>query len=55
MEWRCARAAARGLRLRPNAQTVADTAAWLRGREASGAWKNVLSAEQERAILAPAR
>ena len=52
MEWSCARAAARGLRLRPLAQTVADTAAWLRERDQSGAWRNVLSAEKERALLA---
>jgi 2'-hydroxyisoflavone reductase len=52
MHFACARAQARGLALRPLAQTVADTAAWLREREAPGAWKNVLSADQERDVLA---
>ena len=52
MHFAGARAKARGLAIRPLARTVEDTAAWLRAREASGAWKNVLSAEQERAVLA---
>jgi 2'-hydroxyisoflavone reductase len=52
MHFACARAKARGLAIRPLAQTVGDTAAWLRGREASGAWKNALSADQERDVLA---
>ncbi len=52
MEWSCARAAARGLELRPLAETVADTAAWLRERDHSGAWRNVLPADKEREILA---
>jgi 2'-hydroxyisoflavone reductase len=52
MEWSCACAAARGLRLRPLGQTIADTADWLRARDHSGAWRNVLTADRERAILA---
>jgi 2'-hydroxyisoflavone reductase len=52
MHFACARAKARGLAIRPLERTVEDTAAWLRGREASGAWKNVLSADQERDVLA---
>jgi 2'-hydroxyisoflavone reductase len=54
MEWSCARAAARGLSPRPLAETVADTAAWLRTRDHSAAWRNVLPADRERAILADA-
>ncbi len=41
-----------GLRLRPLAQTVADTAAWLAARDNAGAWRHVLSAGSERALLA---
>ena len=42
----------RDLTFRPLAQTIDDTAAWLRQRDNSGAWRNVLSAEKEREILA---
>ena len=41
-----------GLRIRPLAQTIGDTAAWLAARDNAGAWKNVLDAATERAILA---
>jgi nucleoside-diphosphate-sugar epimerase len=41
-----------GLRVRPLAQTVDDTAAWLATRDNTDAWKNVLDAATERAILA---
>lgn len=46
------RAAALGLVTRPLAATVADTATWLAQRDNAGAWKHVMTAEQERAILA---
>ena len=54
MHFACARAAAQGLVLRPLAETVADSAAWLRVRDHSNSWRNVLSAEKEREILAAA-
>jgi nucleoside-diphosphate-sugar epimerase len=54
MEFDCRRAAAAGLRVRPLAETIADTAAWLSTRDNSGAWKAVLTAEREREILAHA-
>lgn len=53
MEFSCARATARGLRFRTLAQTVDDTAAWLGTREEKNAWRSVLSADQERALLSP--
>jgi len=46
------KAQAAGLAVRPLAATVADTARWLATRDNSGAWKHVLSAADERAILA---
>ena len=52
MEWSCARAAERGLKPRALAETIADTAVWLRARDHSAAWRNVLAADRERAILA---
>ena len=52
MEFDCRRALAAGLRIRPLAETIDATAAWLAARDNSGAWKAVLSAEAERAILA---
>ena len=52
MHFACARAVAHGLALRPLAETVDDTADWLRERDHSDAWRNVLSAEREREILA---
>jgi hypothetical protein len=45
------RAAAAGLLCRPLAGTITDTAAWLANRDNTGAWRMVLSAERERAIL----
>ncbi len=52
MEFSCARAVARGLAFRPLAQTIEDTAAWLRQRDNSAAWRSVLSAAKERRIAA---
>jgi 2'-hydroxyisoflavone reductase len=46
------RALARGLQFRPLAQTVDDTAAWLDTRRSEGTWRNVLSADKERELLA---
>jgi len=51
MHFACARAVAQGLTVRPLAETVADTAAWLRVRDHSDAWRNVLSAEKENEIV----
>jgi 2'-hydroxyisoflavone reductase len=50
----CARAVANGLSFRPLDATIADTAAWLRQRDNSAAWRSVLSAAKEREILAGA-
>jgi 2'-hydroxyisoflavone reductase len=50
----CARALAHGLAFRPLEQTIDATAAWLRQRDNSAAWRNVLSAAKEREILADA-
>ncbi len=49
------KAQAAGLRARPVAATIADTAAWLAQRDNAGAWKVVLGAEAEMAIAAFAR
>jgi len=49
------KAQAAGLAVRPLAATVADTARWLATRDNTGAWKHVLSAADERAILAASR
>ncbi len=54
MEFSSAQAMAQGLRVRPLSQTVDDTAAWLATRDETKAWKSVLSAEKERAIIAAA-
>ena len=48
----CSRAQQAGLATRPLADTVRDTADWLAARDNSGAWKTVLSADAERALLA---
>jgi len=48
----CRRARDAGLRIRPLVQTVEDTAAWLATRDDAGAWRHVLGADKERAILA---
>jgi 2'-hydroxyisoflavone reductase len=50
----CARAIAQGLAFRPLSETIDDTAAWLRERDNSTAWRSVLSAATEREILADA-
>jgi 2'-hydroxyisoflavone reductase len=52
MEFSCARAAARGLRIRPLDRTVDDTALWLDTRPPADAWRHVVSADKEREILA---
>ena len=52
MEFDCRRAQAAGLRIRPLAETIDATDAWLAARDNSGAWKAVLTADAERAILA---
>jgi hypothetical protein len=52
MDFSCARAIAHGLAIRPLAQTIDDTAAWLGERDNGDAWRNVLSAEKEREALA---
>lgn len=51
MEFDCTKAQRSGLRTRPLAATIADTAAWLAQRDNAGAWKDVLRAEVEREIL----
>jgi 2'-hydroxyisoflavone reductase len=48
----CTRAADAGLAIRPLADTIRDTAQWLVARDNAGAWKHVLTADAERAILA---
>jgi 2'-hydroxyisoflavone reductase len=52
MAFSCARAASQGLRIRALEETVDDTAAWLDTRQAANAWRNVLSADKERELLA---
>jgi 2'-hydroxyisoflavone reductase len=52
MEFDCRRAQAAGMRIRPLAETIDATAAWLAARDNGAAWKAVLSAEAEREILA---
>ena len=54
MEFSSARALAEGLTIRPLAETIDDTAAWLATRKQDTAWRNVLSVEKERAILSAA-
>lgn len=51
MAIKCARALAHGLLLRPLEQTLDDTADWLATRDNVGAWRNVLSAQKEQALL----
>jgi 2'-hydroxyisoflavone reductase len=51
MSMNCACARDAGLSTRPLADTIADTAAWLATRENAGAWKHVLTADAERALL----
>jgi 2'-hydroxyisoflavone reductase len=52
MDFACARALAHGLAIRPLAQTIDDTATWLGERDNGDAWRNVMSAEKEREVLA---
>jgi 2'-hydroxyisoflavone reductase len=47
----CSRARDAGLSIRPLARTIEDTAAWLAARDNAGAWKHVISADAERALL----
>jgi 2'-hydroxyisoflavone reductase len=54
MEFSSARAFAQGLRIRPLWQTIDDTAMWLATRAPDYTWRNVLSADKERALLAAA-
>jgi len=54
MEFSSARALAHGLTIRPLAETIDDTAAWLATRKQESAWRNVLSADKERALLSAA-
>jgi len=49
------RAQAAGLRTRPLADTVRDTAEWLLARGNEGAWKQVLSDARERQIVSAMR
>jgi 2'-hydroxyisoflavone reductase len=51
MSFDTARAHGAGLRHRPLADTVNDTAEWLRQRDNAAAWANVLTAAGERAIV----
>ena len=51
MEFDCSRAQGNGLRIRPLAQTIDDTAAWLAERSNEGAWRHVLSAAKEQELL----
>jgi 2'-hydroxyisoflavone reductase len=48
----CTKAQRAGLRTRPIADTVRDTAQWLAARDNAGAWKEVMSADTEREVLA---
>jgi len=52
MEFSCDRAAAHGLRIRALADTIDATAAWLDTKVPASAWRDVLSAEKERELLA---
>jgi 2'-hydroxyisoflavone reductase len=47
----CSRAERAGMTIRPLADTLADTAAWLAARDNAGAWKHVLPADVERRLL----
>jgi 2'-hydroxyisoflavone reductase len=51
MEIDCGKAQRAGLRTRPLAETVADTAAWLAQRDNANAWKDVLTADAERELV----
>ena len=47
----CSRAERVGLRTRPLAETIADTARWLAGRDDANAWRHVLPAELEQRLV----
>lgn len=51
MQIDCTKAERAGLRTRPLAQTIDDTAAWLVQRDNREAWKDVMGADAEREIL----
>jgi 2'-hydroxyisoflavone reductase len=51
MSFSCGKAIGHGLRFRPLERTIADTSTWLAQRDNEGAWRNVLSAAKEDAIL----
>lgn len=55
MQIDCAKATRAGMRTRPLAETIDDTAAWLASRGNADAWKDVMSADVERAVLAARR
>lgn len=55
LEANCERARRAGLRTRPLAVTVRDTAAWLLTRDNAGAWKKVLTDARERQIVSAMR
>ncbi len=55
MEIDCGKAQRAGMPTRPLADTVRDTAAWLRERPNADAWRDVMSADKERDVLAAAR
>ena len=52
MQLDCGKAARAGLSMRPLAQIIADTGAWLAQRDNADAWKAVLTADAERELLA---
>jgi 2'-hydroxyisoflavone reductase len=51
MSFSCGKAIGHGLRFRLLERTLADTSAWLAQRDNTGAWRNVLSAAKEDALL----
>ena len=51
MSFSCGKAMGHGLRFRPLEETLADTAGWLAQRDNAEAWRNVLSAPKEDALL----
>jgi 2'-hydroxyisoflavone reductase len=55
MQVDCAKAERAGLRTRPLAETIRDTAQWLAQRDNADAWKDVLTADREREVLLAAR
>jgi 2'-hydroxyisoflavone reductase len=51
MSFSCGKALGHGLSFGPIERTLADTSAWLAKRDNSSAWRNVLSAAKEAALL----